>query len=146
MAEKLIVGQGSSEVELRAAAAQLKAAQAEYAAAIKALPSGSSYDAYVSVGNQISSKYAYVEFSGPASGIVDGRLSVTVGGDRMIVPGFGNNESEITSYLNRTPSTNVQQDDAFQASVVDKTTAQNDLAAARARVDALQKENDRLLN
>ena len=36
MAEKLIVGQGSSEVELRAAAAQLKAAQAEYAAAIKA--------------------------------------------------------------------------------------------------------------
>ena len=146
MAEKLIVGQGSSEVELRAAAAQLRAAQAEYAAAIKELPSGSSYDAYVNVGNQISSKYAYVEFAGPASGIVDGRLSVTVGGDRMIVPGFGNNESEITSYLSRTPSTNVQQDDAYQASVVDRTTAQNDLAAARARTDALQKENDRLLN
>jgi hypothetical protein len=54
------------------AAAQLKAAQAEYAAATKNLPplgqAGGYYQDYLKIGLQIAAKYPYVNFAGPAGG------------------------------------------------------------------------------
>jgi hypothetical protein len=44
------------------------------------------------------------------------------------------------------PGNVVNADDAYQASLAAKTTAQNNLAAAQTRADAAKKENDRLLN
>ena len=133
MAEKLQIYAGSSEQEIRAAAAQLRAAQAEWQAAIAALPPGHTYGDIVRAGQQISDKYAYVELVHPSASDVNGELAITIGGDKMIVPGFGENSEAINTYLIDHPSTNVAGDDAYQATVMANTQSQlNAEAAAKA--------------
>ena len=135
MVEKLQVYAGSSEQEIRAAAAQLKAAQAEWNAAIAALPPGHSYGDIVRAGQQIADKYAYVELVSPSASDVNGELNITIGGDKMIVPGFGENADAINTYLTEHPSTNVAGDDAYQSTVMANTQAQlNAEAAAKANI------------